>query len=96
MKAPESEIAQKRRMLSESDEGSTEDDEGLNEYLGENGFGSTKLIKNLQSTFLYMLLLLPVVIVSPFIQLLRNKFTKSKHSLMPDSVCNLLMRFYIQ
>lgn len=52
-------------MLEESEEVAGEEDKGLNDYLDSNGFASTRLIKNLQSTFLYLLALIGLSIIAP-------------------------------
>ncbi|TNV83830.1 hypothetical protein FGO68_gene1791 [Halteria grandinella] len=64
-----------RRRLQEGENEESEDDEDdepLNEYIGANGFGSKNLIKNLQSTFLYLVLLLIITITLPIILVLHR------------------------
>ncbi|TNV87199.1 hypothetical protein FGO68_gene6267 [Halteria grandinella] len=87
------------RRLQESEESEDEeDDEPLNEYIGANGFGSKNLIKNLQSTFLYLVLLLIITITVPIILVLHRCFQKlqTPDRLIPDYVCNSYIRFLTQ
>ncbi|TNV87037.1 hypothetical protein FGO68_gene800 [Halteria grandinella] len=91
----------KRRMLQDSDQLDTIEDKGLNDYLDSNGFASTRLIKNLQSTFLYLLALIGLSIFAPpivyVIKRLRKQVPKSwAEILLPDFIVGLYIRFFIQ
>ncbi|TNV86946.1 hypothetical protein FGO68_gene14027 [Halteria grandinella] len=76
-----------------------EDDHGLNSYLEENGFGSMSLIKNLQSTFIY---LVGIVIIIIFIGILKlfglitKLFQRPESYLQKKMFWNGAMRFFIQ
>ncbi|TNV87423.1 hypothetical protein FGO68_gene11617 [Halteria grandinella] len=94
---------QNRRLLDTSNitvydvQSDEEEDTGLNDYFTNNGYGSTKLIKNLQSAFLFILGIVLVAIFAPIIQLLRKRCGQQKNiSLFPDQICGTFIRFYIQ
>ncbi|TNV74759.1 hypothetical protein FGO68_gene1900 [Halteria grandinella] len=61
-----------------------EEDTGLNDFFTNNGYGSTKLIKNLQSAFLFILAIALVSILSPLIQLFRRQFYSKFHNFVEN------------
>ncbi|TNV72854.1 hypothetical protein FGO68_gene3689 [Halteria grandinella] len=90
-----------RRILEESLSEEQDEDKGLNDYLDANGFASTRLIKNLQSTFLYLLALIGLSIIAPpivyVIKRIRKQTPKScSEILLPNFIVGLYIRFFIQ
>ncbi|TNV86985.1 hypothetical protein FGO68_gene12316 [Halteria grandinella] len=76
-----------------------EEDRGLNSYLEENGFASMSLIMNMQSTFVYLIGLLCVLILLGILKVLSlyfKIFERPNRQLNKLVFWNTLIRFFIQ
>jgi hypothetical protein len=59
-----------------------ESDSALNHYFEENGFSTKVLIKNLGSTFVYMLIYILILLIIPILKILGRRVLKFKKAYM--------------
>jgi hypothetical protein len=55
-----------------------ESDSALNQYFEENGFSTKVLIKNLGSTFVYMVIYILILLIIPILKILGRRVPKFK------------------
>jgi len=60
----------------ETDEEDKDGDNALNQYFDENGFSTKVLIKNLGSTFVYMVIYCIILLMIPILKILGTKIKR--------------------
>jgi hypothetical protein len=57
-----------------------ENNEALNQYFDENGFSTKVLIKNLGSTFVYMVIYCLILLMIPILRILGKRISRLKNA----------------